>query len=118
MNVRGISLEGKFNIHEILVITILLDGLESWTSTRNINQLDVFHKRYFSTIYGYTLEDKISYINLFSKCKIGGRKPFLMQFQLRWASHIVRMSDEGTGNPHVQLNAGRFSECGQTPVDV
>ena len=32
--------------------------------------------------------------DLFARCRIGGIETFLMKSQLRWAGHVVRMSDE------------------------
>ena len=94
-NEVGIKLDTKIQVYKAVVLTTLLYGSESWIPYwSHINQLDVFHKGCRRTICGYTLEDKTSNANLFEKCKIGGIKTFLIQSQLRWAGHVIWMSDE------------------------
>ena len=109
-NEVGIKLDTKIQVYKAVVLTMLLYGLESWTPYRShINQLDVFHKGCLRTICGYTLEDKISNADLLEKCKIGGIETFLIQSQLRWAGHVIRMSDERISKVlmYSQLDSGR-----------
>ena len=94
-NEREMKLDTKIQVYKAVVLTTLLYGSESWTPYRpHINQLDVFHKGCLRMIYGYTLEDKISNADLLEKCKIDGMETFLIQSQLRWVDHVIRMSDE------------------------
>lgn len=60
------------------------------------HKLDVFHKYCLRIIWGYTLEDRISNADLFTKCDIYGIESFLIQSQLRWAGHIICMSNNQT----------------------
>ena len=93
-NERGIRLETKIKVYKAVVLSTLLFGSEAWTLYRlQINQLDVFHKRCLRSICGYTLEDRVSNPVLLEKCKIGGIETFLMQSQLRWCGHVLRMKD-------------------------
>ena len=94
-DVGKISLKTKISVYRAVVLTTLLYGSETWTPYRtHINQLDIFHKRCLRSICGYTWQDKISNLYLFTKCGIGGIESFLMQSQLRWAGHVIRMSDD------------------------
>ena len=91
---RGISLKTKIAVYKAVVLTTLLYASESWTPYRNqIEQLDVFHKRCLRTICGFSLKDRVSNADLFSFCGISGIESFLIQSQLRWAGHVVRMDD-------------------------
>lgn len=94
-NDRGISLKTKIEVYRAVVITTLLYASESWTPYRKqIEQLDVFHKRCLRTICGFTLKDRVSNAELFTLCGISGIESFLIQSQLRWAGHVVRMEDD------------------------
>ena len=94
-NERGISLHTKIGVYRAVILTTLLYGSESWTLYRtHIKQLDVFHKRCLRSICGYTLENRVSNADLLDKCKIGGIETFLLQSQLRWAGHVIRMNDD------------------------
>lgn len=78
-----------------VVLSVLLYGSESWTPYRHhINQLDVFHKSCLRAICGLSLRDKVSNAELFTRCKISGIESFLIQSQLRWAGHVLRMPDD------------------------
>ena len=91
---RGISLKTKVSVYRAVILTTLLYGSESCTPYRtHIEKLDVSHKRCLRTICGYTLEDHITNSDIFRKCEISGIESFLMQSQLRWAGHVVRMDD-------------------------
>lgn len=93
-NERGISIKTKVGVYRAVVLTTLLYGSESWTPYRaHIDKLDIFHKRCLRTICGYTLEDHITNSDIFKKCSIGGIESFLIQSQLRWVGHVVRMED-------------------------
>ena len=85
-NERGIRLDTKVQMYKAVVLTTVLYGSESWTPYREqIRQLDVFHKSCLRAICGYSLKDKISNVELFNKCQIGGIEimDFLIQSQLR-----------------------------------
>ena len=90
-NERGIRLDTKVQVYKAVVLATVLYGSESWTPYREqIRQLDVFHR----AICRYSLKDKISNVELFNKCQIGGIETFLIKSQLRWAGHVLRMDDE------------------------
>ena len=92
---RGIRLETKIKVYRAVVLSTLLYGAETWTLYRSqINQLDVFHKRCLRSICGYTLDDRVSNSDLLEGCKIAGIEAFLIQSQLRWSGHVLRMSDK------------------------
>ena len=50
--------------------------------------------------------------SFFGKCKIRGTERFLMQSQLRWAGHVIRMGDER--NPYVVMH--NRLDCGHGNV--
>ena len=109
-NERGIKLDTKIQVYKAVVLPTLLYGSEFWTPYRtHTNQLDTFHKGCLRTICGYTPEDKISNVDLFTKCIIGSTETFLMQSQLRWAGHVIRMSDDRIPNVlmYSQLDSGK-----------
>ena len=109
-NDRGISLRTKVLVYKAVVLTSLLYGSESWAVYRHhIQKLNVFHKNCLRTICGVTLKNPMSNADLFTFCGIGGIECFLMQSQLRWAGHVLRM--EGDRIPkqlmYGELNSGQ-----------
>ena len=81
---RGISLRTKIGVYIAVVLTTLLYGSESWpsfkrTTNSSMCSINVFHK--------------LSNADLLAKCKIGGIETFLLQSQLKWAGHVIRISD-------------------------
>ena len=92
---KGVKLDTKIQVYKAVIISILLYGSETWTPYRSqINQLDVFPKRCLRSICGYTLGDKITNADLFARCRIGGIETFHKKSQLKWADHVLKMSDE------------------------
>lgn len=93
-----------------MVLSTLLYSSETWTPYRKqISQLDVFHKRCLRAICSFTLKDKISNAKLFTLCKISNIESFLIQSQLRWAGHVMRMDDDRIPKQllYGQLDRGR-----------
>ena len=111
-NERGLRLKTKMSVYRAVIISILLYGSETWTPyMRHIQQFDSFHERCLRSICGLMLSDRVSNIDLFQRCDMMSIEGYIMQSQLRWAGHVVRMDDSRLLKTltYCQLNGGKRS---------
>ena len=77
------------------MITTLLYGCETWTLyRRHIKQLDQFHKQCLRKIGNIKWQDMIPNTEVLKKCNMPGIEALLLQGQLRWCGHLVRMKND------------------------
>jgi len=76
------------------VVTTLLYGCETWTLYRHqIRKLDQFHMRCLRSIARIKRRDKVPNTDVLRICDITGIEAMLLQAQLCWVGHVVRMPD-------------------------
>jgi hypothetical protein len=94
-NERGVCLGTKIAVYRAVVLTTLLYGCETWTTyRRHIKKLQQFHLRCLRHITRTKWYDKVPNFEVLKRCKIGGIESFVMQAQLRWTGHVVRMTND------------------------
>ena len=92
---RGLSVQTKIQVYNAVVISALLFGCETWTMYRkHLKQLEQFHIRCLRKIMGISWEDHIPNTDILRRSGLYSIEAKIMLSQLRWAGHVVRMSDE------------------------
>ena len=93
-NERGLKLETKIAVYRAVVLSALLYGCESWTVyRRQIKMLEQFHQRHLRRVLNIKWQDRISNVTVLQRTKLPSIETILLQTQLRWAGHVVRMED-------------------------
>ena len=59
-----------------------------------VGRLDQFHLRCLRKIAGIKWQDKVTNTDVLQICGITGIEAFLLQAQLRWVGHVMRMPDD------------------------
>ena len=91
---RGISKATKVAVYRAVVLTSLLYGCETWTFyRRHIQQLSSFHLRCLRKILGIHWEDRVTNQEVLRRAALPGIEALIMQSQLRWTGHVIRMED-------------------------
>ena len=92
---HDVSRETKVAVYQAVVLTTLLYGCETWALyRRSVRRLDQFHLRCLRKIVGIKWQDKLTNTEVLQICGITGIKAFLLQAQLRWVGHLMRMPDD------------------------
>ncbi len=92
---HGIRLSTKIQVYRAVVLPSLLYACETWTVyKRHLKQLEQFHLRCLRSICNIKWQDKIPNSAVLQLCHIQGTESMIMSAQLRWAGHLIRMSDE------------------------
>ena len=93
-NEKGLSLKTKIAVYSAMVIPSLLYGSETWTTyRRHVKSLEQFHQRYLRQIMGIKWQDNATNTSVLARARLTSIETMLMKNQLRWAGHVVRMSD-------------------------
>jgi len=91
---RGIATETKIKVYKAVVLTTLLYGCESWTVyQRHSRKLNHFRTTILRKLLGIKWQDKIPDTEVLTRANLSSIHTILMQTQLRWAGHEVRMPD-------------------------
>ena len=91
---RGITQATKIAVYRAVVLTSLLYGCETWTCYHHhIKKLDQFHLRCLRRLLGITWEDRVTNQAVLHRANLPGIEAMIMQAQLRWSGHIMRMGD-------------------------
>jgi len=99
----------------VLILTTLLYFCETWTLyRRSICRIEQFHLRCLRQIAGIKWQDRLTNTDVLQICGITGIEAFLLKAQLRWAGHVMRMSDDRVPKQVFcgQLAAGARPQCG------
>ena len=93
-NDKGITFSTKINTYRAVLLTTLLYCCETWTTyRRHIQQLEQFHQRCLRKILNIRWQDRVSNLQVLEKSGLPSIESLLIQRQLRWTGHVVRMSD-------------------------
>ena len=92
---RGLTVETKCAVYRAVVLTALLYGCESWTLyRRHVKSLEQFHQRCLRRIMNIKWYNRVSNVKVLNKVKMPSIDALLLQSQLRWSGHLVRMGDD------------------------
>jgi len=91
---RGIKLQTKMATYRAVVIPTLLYCCETWTTyRRHLKQLEQFHQRCLRNILGIRWQDRVPNTVVLERSGLPSIEKQVIQAQLRWSGHIVRMSN-------------------------
>ena len=91
---RGIRVETKLKVYSAVVLPSLLYGCETWTVySRHVKKLNHFHLTCLRKIMKIRWEDKVPDTEVLAKADTVSIHTLLAKARLRWAGHVVRMSD-------------------------
>ena len=84
----------KIKVYEAVVLPTLLYGSETWTTyRRNIKALEKFHQRSLRSILKISWEDHRTNVSVLEEANCTSIEAMMIKNQLRWAGHVVRMTD-------------------------
>ena len=115
-NRRGITTETKIKVYRAIVLTTLLYGCETWTVyRRHARKLNHVHTTCLRKLLGIKWQDMIPDTEVFARAGLPSIHTILMQSQLRWAGHVVRMPDHRLPKRllYGELQHGKRSQGGQ-----
>ena len=91
---RGLSLITKLKVYPVVVLTTLLYTCETWTVySRHAKQLNRFHLSCRCRLLRIKWQDKTPDTEVLDQAGIPSIHSLLQQAQIRWAGHVVRMTD-------------------------
>ena len=71
-----------------------ISGCETWTYyRRHVQKLDSFHLRCLRKILEINWEDRVTNQEVLSRAALPGIEALIIQSQLRWSGHVMRMED-------------------------
>ena len=113
---RGISLPTKLKVYRAIVLPTLLYACETWTVyQRHSRKLNHFHTTSLRRLLDIKWQDKVPDTEVLARAELPSIHTILMQHQLRWAGHLVRMSDDRIPKRllYSELEQGKRSHGGQ-----
>ena len=94
-NRRGIALQTKLKVYRAVILPTLLYACETWTVyQRHARKLNHFHTTCLRRLLGISWQDRIPDTEVLARADLPSIHTILMQYQLRWAGHLVRMPDD------------------------
>ena len=91
---RDLRLTTKVRVYQTIVLPTLLYGSETWTTyRRHIKALEKFHQRSLRNVLKISWEDRRTNTSVLEEANITSIEALIMNHQLRWAGHVVRMND-------------------------
>jgi exonuclease III len=112
----GLSVHTKLKVYKAAVLPTLLYASETWTVyRRQVRKLNHFHTTCLRKLLNIRWQDKIPDTVVLDRAGIPSIDTMLMQNQLRWAGHIVRMPDSRIPKMlfYGELLLGKRSQGGQ-----
>ena len=91
---HGITQKAKVAVYRAMVLTSLLYGSETWTCYhRYIKKLDQFHLHCLHRLLDICCEDSVTNQGVLRHGALPDIETLIMQSQLRWSGHVMRMED-------------------------
>jgi len=92
---RGIGLQTKLKVYRAVILPTLLYACETWTVyQRHARKLNHFHTTCLRRLLNIRWQDKVPDTEVLAQADLPSIYTILMQYQLRWAGHVVRMPDD------------------------
>ncbi|KOB70029.1 putative RAD50-like protein [Operophtera brumata] len=89
-----IKLHTKIDVYKAIILPILLYATETWCLYKgDTKRLDVFHMKCLRSILRIKWQDRVPNTDILRRTELSGMEALLMQGQLRWCGHLVRMGD-------------------------
>ena len=113
---RGINLPTKLKVYRAIVLPTLLYACETWTVyKRHARKLNHFHTTCLRRLLDIKWQDKVPDTEVLARAELPSIHTILMQHQLRWAGHLVRMSEDRIPKRllYSELEQGKRSHGGQ-----
>ena len=91
---HSLHLSTKIQVYRAVDISTLLCDAETWVLYRKqIRPLKRFHRRCLRSILSIKWQDYVSNEEVLKKASLPSIESILLQVQLRWACHVLRMED-------------------------
>lgn len=91
---RDLAIKTKVIVYKAICLSILLYGCEAWVPYRkHIRKLESFHTGCLQHILGIKWWHKIPHTEIRQRANIEPLEILLLQKQLRWAGHVIRMPE-------------------------
>ena len=113
---QGLNLQTKLEVYKTVVMTTLLYACETWTvCCRHARELIRFHINCLRRLLHINWQDMIPDTEVPKRAGLQSIHALLEKVQLRWAGHVVRVSDESLPKHllYEELSEGRKSTGGQ-----
>ena len=92
---HGFNLQTKLKIYTAVVMTTLLYSCETWTVyCRHARKLGKFQIKCLRQLFRITWQDMSRHAEVLKRAALQSIHALVTKSQLRWAGHVVRMSDE------------------------
>ncbi|XP_059849029.1 uncharacterized protein LOC132406918 isoform X1 [Hypanus sabinus] len=91
---KDIRLSTKLKVYNVVVVSSLLYGCETWTLyRRHVKQLEQFHNRALRSIMQIHWQDRISNLTVLDRANSTSIEAKVLKAQLRWTGHVIRMDE-------------------------
>lgn len=113
---RGIRRSTKLRVYKAVVLPTLLYACETWTVyERHAKKLNRFHLNCLKKLLKITWQDKIPDTEVLAQAEMTSVYTLLKRAQVRWAGHVVRMSDSRLPKKllYSELADGKRTQGGQ-----
>ena len=92
---QRLNLQTKLKVYKVVVMTTLIYACETWTVYyRHARKPNRFHINSLRRLLHITWQDMIPDTDVLKCAGLQGIHALQKKAQLRWAGHVVRMSDE------------------------
>lgn len=92
---HNITLRTKVQVYVAVCLSALLYGSETWVLYRSqIQKLEAFHIRTLQRMMNISWRDMVPHVTILQRAHVTSVEAMLIQRQLRWTGHVIRMDDE------------------------
>ena len=91
---KGLSIRTKIQVLNAMVLSVLLYGAQTWTTTeRDVSTLSSLHLSFLLQIMGRSRKHHISYLSLLQQTDSLCMEAKIRRMRLLWVGHVIRMND-------------------------